>query len=183
MKVYIFPLSLLCLIVFASISNGHEIQLKNGRTIQTERYWEDENFLYYEKFCGVIKIPKTNLLKIDSTIEMNIEEVHASDVVIANINSTKELRVIEEQCKISCENEEYEKCAYQCLENTEQVKKCKTKCRLKAKNCKLVCEDVFMKNNLAFLKHEYENSVKPIGQIYSSSGLPRSHFIEFDKKK
>ena len=40
-----------------------------------------------------------------------------------------------------------------------------------------------MINNLAFLKHEYQTSKKPVGEIYSSSGFSKSHLLERDKKR
>jgi hypothetical protein len=164
--------------LFPLVSNGHKIYLKNGRIVEIEDFWKENNNLCYDKFGSVIKIPESNIDKIEYTTKTKTEDVLNNELAITDINSTEELETIEKQCKIFCE-EAYEKCAYSCLENTEQ-NNCKSECRFEAKNCKVVCNDEFMKNNLAFLKHEYHTSEKPIGELYYYSGPP--DFLESDKK-
>ena len=181
---------LFSLFLSANYLYAHEIYLKEGKIIEVKSYWEENNVVCYEKFGAVIKIPKSDIKKIECTTEAETKDVLNNELAIDDINSTEELKTIKKQCKVLCE-EEYDKCAYRCLENTEQngnfdtdrVKNCKSECRFQAKICKLVCKDEFMMNNLALLKHEYRISEKPVGEIYYSSGFSRNYLLEQDKKR
>jgi len=151
--------------------------------MEVDEFWEENNAVCYEKYGATIKVPKSNIERIEHSEAEEIKDTSNDELTIAGIENTEELKAIEKQCKKSCEDE-YEKCAYRCLKNTDDnssATNCKSECRSKAKNCKWVCKDDFRKNNLAFLKYEYQNSEKPIDEPYTMIGPTKSQLLESDK--
>ncbi len=65
MKKLSFALTILLILGFSSAAFGdYVIKLKNGRTVETAKYWEENNEVKFRWQGGVASFPKKNVLSI-----------------------------------------------------------------------------------------------------------------------
>jgi hypothetical protein len=65
MKKFTLGLAVLLALGFSSTAFGdYAIKLKNGRTVETAKYWEEKNEVKFQWQGGVASLPKKNILSI-----------------------------------------------------------------------------------------------------------------------
>ena len=65
MKKFSFGLTILLALGLSSAAFGdYVIKLKNGRTVETAKYWEEKNEVKFQWQGGVASLPKKNILSI-----------------------------------------------------------------------------------------------------------------------